>query len=306
MKIKVEYEVQSKTRLPNKETELLINDKVYGFYLNEEGFISKISITAKIDDPTKFYSEVKYTPNEFSKAHFYIKSDRALYDSIVKEFQDLESVLSFSYNFQGVDWNKYHYELILETEEEREKAKIFSWGAFSEPPDKPVEITEELLSGTIGRKEKMSPLTLFMSFYREGKNDYMSMKYINAFFNFYFVIEGMYGKGKTKNKDIATEFKKSNELRGFVDTILEKHIKTYPKHNIKITKMLAEQNMTMGIDAVIELIVRTRGELHHFNPKRIRGTPFNHVEFHSIAYIVMGMALHGILYRVVDINTGKL
>ena len=305
MKIKVEYEVESKTSLP-KDTEIIHNDRVYFFQLNDKGFIYKISITAKVEDPTKFYSVITPTPQEFSKAHFQVKRDEELYDSIIREFQDLESLLSFSYNVKGIIWNTKHYELIFDSEEEKEQANIFSWGTRDEPYDEVAAIDETHLVSAIERREKMSKLTLFMSFYREGMNDYKARKYINAFYNFYFILEGMYAPGQTRNSGIAKEFKKSAELRDFIDTILEKHIKPVPKHDAKITQMLKDRNMAMGIDAIIELLIRTRGELHHFNPKRIQGTPFNHQDFESITNVVLGLAMQAILFRMVDINTGKL
>lgn len=307
MKLKVEYEVESKTKLA-KETEILLDDKAYTFYLNEEGFISKIAITAPVKDPTKFYSTIIQTPGQVSKAHFYIKKDDELYDEIIKEFQDLESLLSFSFNLRGINWNSDHYEVICETDEERDLTNIFSWSTRKEFPDEPVALTEDQLRETLSRRKRLSRLTTFMSFYKEGKNDYHARKFINAFFNFYFILEGMYGKGKTKNRDVANEFKKTVELREFIENIIENHIKVSPEHLAKVTQMLKDRHMTIGIDAIVELIVRTRGDLHHFinNPNRLQGTPLNHPEFHSAAFIVMGLSLNAILFRIVDINSGNI
>ena len=87
--------------------------------------------------------------------------------------------------------------------------------------------------------------------------------------------------------------------------IIDEHINVSPGHHAKLTKMLKQRNMSLGVDAILELIVKTRGDLHHFtgNPnKPVQGTPFNHREFRTISFIVMGLALHSILFRVVEIN----
>ena len=52
-----------------------------------------------------------------------------------------------------------------------------------------------------------------MSFWREGSNDFEEGHFINAFYNFYFVLEGMYADGKFKTDPVVAEFKKSAELR---------------------------------------------------------------------------------------------
>jgi hypothetical protein len=56
------------------------------------------------------------------------------------------------------------------------------------------------LSELIDVKDRYSSMIVLIAFFREGKNDYIEQKFINAFFNFYFVLEGMFGNGKTKKQ----------------------------------------------------------------------------------------------------------
>lgn len=271
MKLKISYEVQSKTALP-KEIEIAREDRVFTFHIDDNKFLSKITIVVEVNDPTRFYSVITETPHEFSKAHFQVKGDRDLYDSVIKDFQDLESLLSLSFNVKGIDWNAETYAVICETPEEKAKARIYGFEVRGGFPDESVEVTEEQFKETIERKDRLSQLTLFVSFYREGKNEYHDLKFINAFYNFYFVLEGMYGKGKTKNRDVANEFKKSAELRDFVQTVIDEHVLVSPNHQAQLTSMLKVRNMSLGVDAILALIVKTRGDLHHFtgNPNKPR------------------------------------
>lgn len=304
MKLKMSYEIRTKTVLP-KEIEVAREDRVFIFHVDDAQMLSKITIVADIHNPEKFYSEITLTPNEYSKAHFHMKRDNDLYDSVIKDFQDLESLLSLSFNVKGIDWNTETYELICETQEEKDKVGIHSFQTRGGFPDDPVSTTEDRFRDTLNRKERLSRLTLFLSFYREGKNEYNELKFINAFYNFYFVLEGMYGKGKTKNRDVANEFKKSTELRDFAQTVIDEHIMISQEHQAQLNKMLSLRNMTLGVDAILELIVKTRGDLYHFtgNPnKPVQGTPFNHKDFRTISFIAMGLSLHAILFRVVEIN----
>lgn len=303
MKVKISYDINSKTVLP-KEISVARADRVFTFHIDDEHYLSKITITADINNPEKFYSVITLPPNQFIKANFELKMDMQLYDSIIKDFQDLESLFSLAYNVKGINWNSRKYEVICESQEERENVKILTMEYHQEFPDDPVNVTEEQVLDALTRKDRLAELTVFQSFYREGKNEYHDLKYINAFYNFYFILEGMYGKGKP-NRDVSREFKKSDRLRDFVQKIIDEHISSSADHRTRLIKMLKQRNMTFGIDAILELLLKTRGDLHHFTGspnKLVQVTPFNHREFKTISFIAMGLALHSILYRVAEIN----
>ncbi|NVM03924.1 MAG: hypothetical protein HWN67_16450, partial [Candidatus Helarchaeota archaeon] len=124
-------------------------------------------------------------------------------------------------------------------------------------------------------------------------------------FNFYFILEGLYGNRKTKNKAVEHEFKNSNEFQEIVKWIIEELNKA-PKHLEKINQMLKRRNKNLNVEGIIHLIVSTRGDLHHFvnNPNKPQGTPFNHKEFTSIAWVAQGLAVRAILQKILEINLG--
>lgn len=303
MKLSIECDAESKTKI-DKEIEIAHNDRTYIFYPDENGFINRIKIIAPIDNPKKFYSEITATPNEDVKAHFHVKTDVELWTSIIKEFQELESVLGLTFNLKSIKWNAPRRDLIFDSEEEREKAKIYNFKSWFEYRDPPYQTTKADLENVVQNKSDFSHLIVAMSFFREGINDKNAFKYINAFFNFYFILEGLYGKGKTKNYQIEQEFKNSEEFKQLVDWALDESRRNKPADYKKIGEMLSRMNKQIGIKSFIELIVKTRGELHHFtnNPNRPQGTPFTHQEYSAIAHMTMKIAMHAILRRMEEVN----
>jgi len=302
MKFSMECNVTSNTII---ETEISIphNDRTYVFYPNDKGILSKLRIIAPVLDPTKFYSVIT---DQRAKATLHIeqKIDQELYDSVYKEFQQLESVLAFSYDLQGVDWAYPHYNLILESDEERDKAELYGYGEERPEISPPVQASEQQLIQTIKYKEHLDPLVSAMSFYREAINDLRALKHINEFFNCYFIIEGLFGNGKTKNQAVADEFKKSKPFVDFTqDVISSMKIRRTDDYK-KLGEMLKAKNKAMTTDDVIELVVLTRGDLHHFqnNPNRPQGTPFRHNEYKAIAFLTRGLAINAIIFRVMEIN----
>jgi hypothetical protein len=129
-----------------------------------------------------------------------------MFDSLENELREFESLLALLYNFKSVNWQSVRHELICETEEERQPILGVKLGkAF---PDEPRQIDEKPLSELIDIKARYSYMTILFAFFREVRNEYIEQKFINAFFNFYFILEGMFGNGKTKNKDDALQFQK--------------------------------------------------------------------------------------------------
>ena len=63
-------------------------------------------------------------------------------------------------------------------------------------------------------------LTTIESFWREGENEMFAGRFINAFYNFYFVLEGLYGNRKWRNDDLEAEFNASAELKASLDHLV--------------------------------------------------------------------------------------
>jgi hypothetical protein len=154
---------------------------------------------------------------------------------------------------------------------------------------------------------KYDQLTVPMSFYREGLNEYRGQRYITSFFNFYFIVEGLFGRGKTKNYQIEHEFKKSAGLRWAVEETLENLRNEHQQIWKRLTEELARAGRSLDTDGAIEYLVSTRGRLHHFthNPNRIEGTPFTDPGFEPIAELARGLATCGIFHYIVEINSGR-
>jgi len=305
MKFSLECQLESKIQLP-KEIEIKHKDRTYIFYPNENNLLNKIKIISAVKNPEKFYSEIKFMPEKKVKHHMTINRDKELFDSIINDFKELESILAFSGNLKRIMWDNPKDALICETEEERQKVKILGTKFRKEYPNLIKFMDEDTLKEIIFTKAKYSSLTIPKAFWREGKNDFKSFRYINAFFNFYFIIEGLYGNGKTRNYAIEEEFKKSKDFRNFVKWIIDR-IEKETKHFNKINEMLKYRNKNLDIDGLIHLLVATRGALHHFadNPHKTQGTPFDHKEFETIAWISLGLATRAISQKILEINTGE-
>ncbi len=302
MKFSLECEVDSKIWI-GKKIKVNQNDRIYIFYPDSAGILEKIKIVSLVKNPEKFYSIIESNPYDEVKHNITINRDEELFRSLIKEFQQLESIIAFNGNLKRIRWNSPKEEILCETKEEEKNVKIFGSNFKKGYPDPIIKIDEKQLIEMISTKDNFSSLTIVKSFWREGNNYFKSFRYIDAFFSFYFILEGLYGKGKTKNKEIEKEFKKSEEFKKSVNWIIGE-VKKYPYHLERVNKMLKFRNKNLDVDGIIYLIIKTRGSLHHFtsNENIMQGTPFNHQEFESIAWIVLGISTRAILQKILELN----
>jgi hypothetical protein len=303
MKLSLECSVEGKVKI-NKELKVVEGSKEYVLIPDKEGWLSKIKIVRKVVAPDKYSAKI-LPGNGKAKHKIKIGGDREEYLELIREFQELEGILSFETigSLKSIEWDAPTENFIAETEEEKELVQVHDVCFKKEYPDYPASLDEEGFGRIIRNKEHYVSLIVPQAFYREGTNEFTSRRYINAFYNFYFILEDLYGKGKTRNKDIAEEFKSSKEFREFVDGVI-KDINKYNRHRVNIERFCKEERVGYDIDGIIELLLKVRGRLHHYSGRssKHQGTPFDHEDFESVAFMTMGLAVRCILQRIVKIN----
>jgi len=123
--------------------------------------------------------------------------------------------------------------------------------------------------------------------------------YIEAYYDFYFVLETLYGSGKTKNSAIEKEFLSSKELMSAIsavkcDSELIKGIKATQREEF------VEKYKDKPVDDIIRKLISLRGFLHHQNPKHPDAwTPDNQERCHLDSIFLMHVT-YSVIWNVVD------
>jgi hypothetical protein len=222
-----------------------------------------------------------------------------VYRNLVEEMQRLESVLALAGNIKRIYWEKATFEYYPETTEEHARINILPSFFFIHemPVDDPVLISSTALVGLVQHTSIFKPLVVPMSFFRETKSEYAAGRYINSFFNSYFIIEGLFGNGKWRKEAIVKELANSKIFSSFVQNLLEEIAgNSDPAEGMTKDQLEAELktlNQPYTVEGLVKLIVETRGKLHHFSIKstQAQGTPFNHLDYKTIA--LLGLVLAG-------------
>ena len=302
MKYSVECRVDSKVFI-GKGMKISEGKKEYILIPDKNGMLTLLRIIKKVDRPERFYSKIEEGDKRV-KWHITIESDADVVNELRSDFQYLESALSFVGNLKKIYWNEPKRECIPETEKEKSKLKVLSASFRREYPDLPTQLRKEGFVAIVRNKDRFDCLTTLRSFYREGKNLFTQFRYIDAFYNFYFIIEDLFGSGKTKNKQIEESFKASKELKEMIKWVMDTQINSNKEHRESVSIMLREKNLQNTPDDVIRLLIRMRGQLHHYTSQSSlkQPTPLAQMDFRSLAFLIMGIALRSILNELMKIN----
>lgn len=304
MKLSLECSVRGKVKI-GKQLRVVKGAKEYLLIPDSKGWVSRMKIIKKVDAPDKYSTKIR--PGKGKVNHeITISGDREEYLGLIREFQELESVLSFETggSLRSIEWDAPTEDFIPETKEEEKQVEVHNLYYKKEHVDFPAVLDEESFGEIIRSKERYVSLIVPQAFYREGANEFASKRYINAFYDFYFILEDLYGKGKTKNRAIGEELRSSKEFRGFVDWMIKDINNKYPKHRMSIERFCKEEGVAYDTDGLIDLLLRVRGSLHHYSSRssKRQGTPFGHEDFESMAFLTMGLAVRSILQGILDIN----
>ena len=241
----------------------------FTFEPNADGFLARVTAIASVPNPAGFTTRT-IMDTEQRKFSIQVNRDEKLHSELMIAIQSLESILGFYFNVKNIHWN--HVEAFVEVENDAESSQIevFRWFIKPGVTDAESEISGEQMALVISTAEQSEDLATTLAFYREGANDMRNLRYVSAFFNFYFVLEGLYGNGKTKNPAVEAEFKRSKRLVETVQAMIDRGLPKSYGEDEGILERLERMKKKCSVDNIIALMVSTRGDLHHHvgNPKR--------------------------------------
>jgi hypothetical protein len=307
MKIKMTCDVEPKIKVNNLKGQY--PDWDFYFLPNEEGFLEKIVIEAKVPDYTKYKIWAGPTPDDPEHKMLHIDMDHEFNNILIEDFQYFEGMLSLLGTDVRVSWQSPFIELIPESPEE-EPHKIAGFRMEKKREEPTYEIDNNDIGNILLRVKLHPPIVNpYLSFYRESLKEYNAFRFINSFFNSYYVLEGAYGNDRWRNWEVREEFKQSDEFKKITREVINDYIKKNSLVESRIIKALNNLNDPRGnpvnakldVDGIAYLLVDTRGSLHHFSsdPSKQHGTPFNHEEFQELASVALRIA-RGTIWVLLD------
>jgi hypothetical protein len=140
-----------------------------------------------------------------------------------------------------------------------------------------------------------------LSFFRKGCIDMEDMRYIDAIYDFYFVLETLYSGGKTKNAAVKEEFLRSPAVLSAIAATLPS-IDQIPRVTPEERAYIAELYAGKTPKDIVEHFVSLRGFLHHHVPGHPRPWhPEGHSRYRIDAFIIQEVAYNICIEMFVEI-----
>jgi len=275
--------VTSKIRLSKPERKLW-GDLTVELTTNSDGYFSQASVIASGQNAAEYQGGA--TIDHVAKV-FRIQANRneELHARMMLALHSLESFLCFWGNLEAIHWNQAEAFIEPESEEEEKGLDLRSWMMMPAINDPIVDLSPEQLELIVGHAESCSAMTTTLSFHRAGVNDIRRFEYISAFFNFYFVLEGLYANGRFKTDHVKHEFANSVILVAAIESIIAEGFPQAMGEDVSVSEMLRAIGKPCDARSLIHLLVHTRGDLHHYAgaKKKPTGSPLMNDRYRSLS-----------------------
>lgn len=260
--------------------------------------VNELIISKKLIDYEKYLPKLE---TEEPHKHSLNIPDEPDFEDIKNLIQTIESLGSFWFRVKKIYWETPKRDWIPENDEETKRIQVTGIKLKKEYTKIPIELLPRLLTEIIVLRDNYKHLIIPMAFYREGRNEFTSFRYVNAFMDFYFYLEDLYGFGKTKNIQVEKQFIKSEQLNRALNHTIHSFSK---RHQDNLNEFLKIEKYQYDNAGIIKLIVKVRGNLHHFSQKssKKKGHPLNQKDFETMAYLLFCICT----YTFTELTIGTL
>jgi hypothetical protein len=186
---------------------------------------------------------------------------------IQQELRTIQGLLSV-FAFGTVQLEHPDLEWLPESESEAKELSVTRFSMKEQPlPDDQISpLSFDLIARAIYSAASAGAAEIPLNFFRRGTEDIVARQYIEAFYDFYFVLETMFGDGQFRKAAIKRAFLSSPLFRSHVEESIKDPVLRVLAHRLD-----GEFERTYGslsVEQATHRLVELRGELHHHTAKR--------------------------------------
>ena len=173
-----------------------------------------------------------------------------------------------------------------ETEEERARLQMFSWTTGPSVHKPPLPISFDLVARCFLSAIPAGDKEVLLRFMAKGRREMEAGRYIDAIYSYFFFLETQFAPGFSDPKKVTVKFKAAAEIMTAMEEARKMALAEIPR-----VRRMAEL-LKLSDEEIIELLVATRGKLHHHALPRKTGSwhPEKHDEFEAEALFLEYLA----------------
>lgn len=234
-------------------------------FVPSTGRVTHIEITVPI--PREEWPRVTPNPSPGVKLHVETNAYHRL-PWIQRELRSLQGLLSI-FGFDSIELDHPAIQWMPETQEEAEALKLGSFSTNRSPlPDNEIPpVSFDLVARAVMVSAAATELEVPLNFFRRGTLDLRDRQFIEAFYDFFFVIEHLYAEGKFHKAAVVEAFSHSAALCSFTKEVIA-DLGCMLRHERAVRTEFENTYALMTPEQALNQLVALRGQLHHQTPRR--------------------------------------
>lgn len=290
MRVKYRCKVRSEVRLKYSFS-LRSKHFEYEFEVDPNGQLTYVSAVAVVPDKGMW---PKVRPSTVPGVSIDIEMKSPYRDLARREIRAAEGMLSLV-GVHEIEFETAEESWLHDSPEEQAELQLFraskSYGPrpVQEWPYTPFDlVARAFLAASAGMK-----IDTALSFFRKGRQDIVDRRYIEAIYDFLFMIETLYADGKFKSAQVEGALLRNSRLQ----SILEETIRDAGLHRViardnRILAAFRRDYVGKDAEAITRHLVDLRGFLHHHSSRRSDSWhPDEHVRFGADALFLQQVCL---------------
>lgn len=234
-------------------------------FVPSAGRVTHIEVTVPMP---KTQDWPRITRNRTPGVKLHIETNAPRLPWVQRELRSLQGLLSV-FGFHSINLEHPSIEWIPETEGERDALPLLSFSTKRSPlPDNEIPpVSFDLAARAVMACDAATDIELPLNFFRRGMLDFNDRNYIEAIYDFFFVLESQYADGQFKKSAVLEAFSRSAELCSFVEQVIATP-SALLRHEASVQAEFDNSYGRMTVSEALDRVVELRGRLHHQTPKR--------------------------------------
>lgn len=263
----------------------------YEFETDADGRLTHISAIAPVPDRS-MWPTIKPSSTPGVAAHFNLTSP--FHPIARKDIRTAEGILSLI-GVKSIDFDNAEESWLPDSPEENDELQLY--GVTRSTVQKPVRewpftdfdlVARAFLAAPNGRDIETA-----LSFFRKGRLDVFESRYIEAVFDFLFMVESLYANGKFKSAQVEEQYLNTPELQAMIAAAaLDETLKHNVSGDSRIRSAYERDYAGKSSADMTRHIVSLRGFLHHHTSSRPGiWHPDDHVRYGADAYFLQQLCV---------------